>query len=89
MFLITVLYVYEYGSSDWMHRHVFKRKTPVSPDSGLARGKSLTPTSEPDTILDVIGVSKHFRNVFAVDDIYFSIAANQVLALLGGNGAGR
>jgi ABC-2 type transport system ATP-binding protein len=35
------------------------------------------------------GVSKHFRNVVAVDTISFEVAAGATTALLGGNGAGK
>jgi ABC-type sugar transport system ATPase subunit len=41
------------------------------------------------TVLRLEGVSKSFGGVRAVDDVSFSVAAGECVALLGGNGAGK
>jgi ABC-type branched-subunit amino acid transport system ATPase component len=42
-----------------------------------------------DPVLDVRGVSKHYRGVKAIDDVSFSLGAGEVLGLIGPNGAGK
>lgn len=41
------------------------------------------------TLLDVRGVTKTFGGVVAVNDVSFSVAAGEVLGLMGANGAGK
>lgn len=43
----------------------------------------------PSNAIEVLGLSKRFGVVQAVDDVSFSVAAGSVTALLGGNGAGK
>ncbi len=40
-------------------------------------------------MIDVVGLSKQFDGFVAVDDVTFSVAPGEVLALLGHNGAGK
>lgn len=40
-------------------------------------------------VITVSHISKHFKNVIAVDDISFDVAPRSTTALLGGNGAGK
>jgi ABC-2 type transport system ATP-binding protein len=40
-------------------------------------------------VIQVVRLSKHFRNVRAVDDVSFTVTEGQITALLGGNGAGK
>jgi ABC-2 type transport system ATP-binding protein len=42
-----------------------------------------------DPAIDVRGISKYYGPFVAVEDVSFSVAANQVVALLGPNGAGK
>lgn len=39
--------------------------------------------------IEAIGLTKHFGEVIAVDDVSFAVKAGGVTALLGGNGAGK
>jgi len=41
------------------------------------------------SVISLSGVSKHFGDVVAVDNIGFDVAAQSTTALLGGNGAGK
>jgi ABC-2 type transport system ATP-binding protein len=40
-------------------------------------------------VIEVVGLSKRYGDVLAVDDIYFSVAAGEVVGFLGPNGAGK
>ncbi|KUJ19510.1 P-loop containing nucleoside triphosphate hydrolase protein [Mollisia scopiformis] len=105
-FLIAVLYIYEYGSADWIRRNIIHRGVPPRlhyvvdavgstraepPRSPHQHEKNLGAFQRPPTgpILDVSSITKYFGKVFAVENVSFDIAANQTLALLGGNGAGK
>ncbi|KAE8454159.1 hypothetical protein EG329_005084 [Mollisiaceae sp. DMI_Dod_QoI] len=105
VFLIIVLYIYEYGSADWIRRHITNRGVPSrlhyivnteTEDSTQAVPQleknihaSSRQAAQTAPILDVSSVTKYFGKVFAVENVSFDIAANQTLALLGGNGAGK
>jgi ABC-type glutathione transport system ATPase component len=102
IFLITILFIYEYGSADWVRRNITHRGVPARlhyiVDSGTAAEAAATPTqteknitasSTSTQILSVSRISKFFGKLFAVENVSFDIAANQTLALLGGNGAGK
>jgi ATP-binding cassette subfamily A (ABC1) protein 3 len=104
VFLIAFLALYEYGSSEWFRRHITHRGVPArlhyivetgaTPTTheqekgakAVANGASATDAQQ---ILQVSRISKFFGKLFAVENISFHIAANQTLALLGGNGAGK
>ncbi len=43
----------------------------------------------PEPVVSIVGVSKRFESVIAVDDLSFDILAGSITALLGGNGAGK
>jgi len=103
-FLIIVLVIYEYGSADWFRRNVTHRGVPArlhyivdsggSPTQPLAReaekNATVSATWQPSSqILKVSNVSKFFGRIFAAENISFNISANETLALLGGNGAGK
>jgi ATP-binding cassette subfamily A (ABC1) protein 3 len=101
LFLIAVLAIHEYGSADWIRRTITHRGIPARLhyiiDSGDAA--PVVPTEAEKTgipnlisdpnILTISRVSKFFGKLFAVENVSFDIAANQTLALLGGNGAGK
>lgn len=103
VFLIIMLFIYEYRSADWVRRNITHRGIPArlhyTIDSGPAEEvtatqtgpeKDMTATNTTSTkILEVSRISKFFGKLFAVENVSFSIAANQTLALLGGNGAGK
>lgn len=42
-----------------------------------------------DSVVEVIGLTKHFGKVTAVDDLCFEIRRGEILGLLGPNGAGK
>lgn len=103
IFLIAVLAIHEYGSADWIRRNITHRGVPARLhyiiDSGNAttsvppteaeKTATATTAPAPANILTVSRISKFFGKVFAVENVSFDIAANQTLALLGGNGAGK
>ena len=43
----------------------------------------------PEPVVSIVGVSKRFESVIAVDDLSFDILAGSITALLGGNSAGK
>lgn len=47
------------------------------------------PTVDDDTILQVREVSKHYGGVVALEDVSLSIRENEVLSIVGDNGAGK
>ncbi|TVY88514.1 ATP-binding cassette sub-family A member, partial [Lachnellula willkommii] len=57
-------------------------------DNGAALTEKNARTNKSQT-LDVSRISKFFGKVSAVENVSFSISANETLALLGGNGAGK
>jgi ABC-type multidrug transport system ATPase subunit len=98
VFLITILFIYEYGSADWVRRNITHRGMPARlhyiVDSGDTASltepeKNVTLSTNATTILNVSRISKFFGKLFAVENVSFEIAANQTLALLGANGAGK
>lgn len=102
LFLITVLVIYEYGSADWLRRNITHRGVPSrlhyivesgdqapAPGSAQAEKTATSPTTALPQILTVSRVSRYFGKIFAVENVSFDISANQTLALLGGNGAGK
>jgi ATP-binding cassette, subfamily A (ABC1), member 3 len=105
LFLIIILFIHEYGSADWIRRNIINRGIParlhyiIESDAAADGGEATAPveseksavassTSSPQ-ILTVSRISKFFGKLFAVENISFDISANQTLALLGGNGAGK
>lgn len=99
IFLILALSIHEYGSADWIRRNITHRGIPArlhyivesdAPAPSEAEKTALSTTTAPNPeILTVSRISKFFGKLFAVENISFTIAENQTLALLGGNGAGK
>jgi ATP-binding cassette subfamily A (ABC1) protein 3 len=104
VFLIAFLAIYEYGSSEWFRRHITHRGVPARlhyiVETGAAPATheqekdarviaNTTSATTPSQILQVSRISKFFGKLFAAENISFDISANQTLALLGGNGAGK
>ena len=46
-------------------------------------------TAEPDTVVEVEGLTKRYRNTVAVDNVSFAIEKDKIYGLLGRNGAGK
>ena len=42
-----------------------------------------------EAMIEIVGLSKHFGSLRAVDDLTFSVAKGEVLGFLGPNGAGK
>ncbi len=59
-----------------------------SVDSGVTVPAS-PDLDDPDTILSVQDVSKHYGGVVALEDVSLSIRENEVLSIVGDNGAGK
>lgn len=103
VFLIAVLTVHEYGSADWIRRNITHRGVPARlhyiidssnaaaaiPPTEAEKAAAAATTPAPANILTVSRISKFFGKIFAVENVSFDISANQTLALLGGNGAGK
>ena len=103
LFLIICLSIHEYGSADWIRRNITHRGIPArlhyiiesdtaanAPTTQAGNEKTVaTASTTSPQILTVSGISKFFGKLFAVENISFDISANQTLALLGGNGAGK
>ncbi len=49
----------------------------------------MTPTEQKSASVEMVGISKVFGGIRAVDDVTFSVRAGEVHALLGENGAGK
>jgi monosaccharide-transporting ATPase len=49
----------------------------------------MTVTEQSDSVLEIVGVSKHFTGVRALHDVSLSLRAGEVHALIGENGAGK
>ncbi|RFU29987.1 hypothetical protein B7463_g6379, partial [Scytalidium lignicola] len=102
-FLGAFLMAYEYGSAEWFRRLlIWRNRIPARlhyiVDSGDAaaaaqpepREKNATgSTTQGPEILKVSRINKFFGRVFAAENVTFSISANETLALLGANGAGK
>jgi ATP-binding cassette, subfamily A (ABC1), member 3 len=100
IFLIACLFIHEYGSADWIRRNITHRGMParlhyivdssnaVEASAPAEQEKNASVSTNPQ-ILTVSRISKFFGKLFAVENISFDISANQTLALLGGNGAGK
>jgi ATP-binding cassette subfamily A (ABC1) protein 3 len=101
VFLAAFLMIYEYGSADWFRRNITHRGIPSRLHYIVEADPSPTVPREPEKnvtaasatassqILNVSRISKFFGKNFAVENVSFNISANQTLALLGGNGAGK
>ncbi|KAG9237013.1 ABC transporter-like protein [Amylocarpus encephaloides] len=100
LFLISILFIYEHGNSDWIRRNILRCRALsehqqfLEENSGNPAGIELRPTGSSSNrkssdILSVSHLSKSFNKIPAVDNVSFSIAPNSTLALLGGNGAGK
>ena len=105
VFLITALYLAEYGSWTWAVKSLpWKKSIPVrlhytvgvddaeSPDNvelAVLRAKGFGGKAGDIPLLIVEKLTKFFGNLFAVDEVSFDISANETLALLGANGAGK
>ncbi|KAF4631693.1 hypothetical protein G7Y89_g6438 [Cudoniella acicularis] len=98
VFLVTILVIYEYGSADWVRRNITNRAVPArlhytvesgNPIEMAEKNATATSTGDRSQVLNVSKVSKFFGKLFAVENVSFDIAANEILALLGGNGAGK
>ena len=55
----------------------------------LEQHKATNKSRNSEPILTVDRISKHFGRTFAAQNVSLSISANETLALLGGNGAGK
>jgi ATP-binding cassette subfamily A (ABC1) protein 3 len=104
LFLVTLLFIHEYGSADWIRRNITHRGIParlhyiIESDTAAGAEAAAPIESEKSAIassttspqlLTVSRISKFFGKLFAVENISFDVSANQTLALLGGNGAGK
>lgn len=96
LFLFSVLMIYEYGSADWFRRNVTHRGVPARlhylVDSGEIQEEKharAPAAADASKILSVAHVTKFFGRNFATQNISFDIASNEILALLGANGAGK
>jgi ABC-type transport system involved in cytochrome c biogenesis ATPase subunit len=103
VFLSGVLYLIEYGSMEWFHKLRSKKRVPAgtpysvleegSPKPTMNEESSNSSTGEQkaigDAVLVVSNVSKHFGKISAVENVSFNISADETLALLGANGAGK
>ena len=58
-------------------------------DIMLEQHKATNKSRNSEPILTVDRISKHFGRTFAAQNVSLSISANETLALLGGNGAGK
>jgi ABC-type branched-subunit amino acid transport system ATPase component len=61
----------------------------VSEPTGALGGVGLPNNVTTSPILEVIGVSKRFGGVLAVDQVSFNVAAGSAVGLIGPNGAGK
>ena len=99
IFLVLALGLFEYGSADWLRPLFFwRRRLPArlhhniddgGQDIMLEQPKAINERREAAPILTVDRLSKHFGRTFAAQNVSLSISANETLALLGGNGAGK
>lgn len=99
IFLVLALGLVEYGSADWFRPLFFwRRRLPArlhhniddgGQDIMLEQSKPTNERTNAAPILTVDRISKHFGRTFAAQNVSLSISANETLALLGGNGAGK
>ncbi|CAH1690842.1 Branched-chain amino acid ABC transporter ATP-binding protein/permease [Hyphomicrobiales bacterium] len=70
----------------------FKRKKPASPTQGgreLPSVQKAPEVGEGKPLLQLVGLSKSYAGVKAVDDVSFSVMPHSVHAIIGPNGAGK
>lgn len=104
LFLIGVIALLEYGSTEWFYRIFWKKRVPARLRYVIESGNTAqvqpeiqektvpstaTPIHASIPVLIVERVSKYFGKVFATENVSFNIASNEVLALIGPNGAGK
>lgn len=55
----------------------------------MVQSETSTPYAVPAPVVEVLGLTKRYGSVVAVDSISFTVQSGQRVALLGGNGAGK
>jgi len=60
---------------------------PFSPPRSLLEDPSVAPISA--TVLEVVGLTKHYGSIHAVEDLSFAVRAGRITGFLGPNGSGK
>lgn len=103
IFLSGVLYLIEYSSLEWFKSLFWRKTKPAGTSCGIVKEESSKHTTNEESgssciseqkatqsaVLTVSSVSKHFGKIPAVENLSFNIFADETLALLGANGAGK